>query len=355
MTPCMAVNDEPRRVGIGNSIFSMAFALTLGGVTFLLAVIWGGPLVEVMRRLKLGKQIRLEGPQSHMAKMGTPAMGGLLIVGWTIIVSLVVNIVQLVQDVEIAQSVIIPVGVMAAYSLLGGIDDYQGFRHRPGVGMLARYKIWYQIAIALVAAVLLYRVVNEGNGYVALPTVQVLLDIGIIYVPVAVFIITATANAVNLTDGLDGLAGIITATAFAAYGIIAFLQDQQFLLTFSFIVVGACFAFLWFNAHPAQMFMGDVGSQALGGALGVVALMTNQWLILPIIAFVPVATTLSTILQVVSAVLSRRFLGRDLRPFRMAPLHNHFVLLGWSETQIVQRWWLIGILTARIGIALALI
>ena len=174
----------------------------------------------------------------------------------------------------------------------------------------------------------------------AIPTVPVLLDIGVIYVPIAAFIITATANAINFTDGLDGLAGIIAATAFTAYGIIAFLQDQQFLVTFAFVVVGTCFAFLWYNAHPAQMFMGDVGSQALGGALGVVALMTNQWLILPIIALVPVATTLSVILQVSSAVFSRRFLGRDIRPFKMAPLHNHFVL---------------GILAAMVGIALALI
>ena len=320
----------------------------------MLAVIWGSPLVEIMRRLKLGKQIRIEGPQSHMSKMGTPAMGGVLIVGWTVIVSVVVNIVQLVQRLDIAESVVIPLGVMVAYSILGGIDDFQGFRRRPGVGMLARYKIWYQTAIAAAAAAMLY-LVNGGRGLVAVPTIEPLLNIGLWYIPAATFVITGTANAVNLTDGLDGLAGIIAATAFAAYGIIAFLQDQQFLLVFSFIVVGACFAFLWFNAHPAQMFMGDVGSQALGGALGVVALMTNQWLILPIIAFVPVATTLSTILQVVSAVLSRRFLGRDVRPFRMAPLHNHFVLLGWSETQIVQRWWLIGLLTAMIGIALALI
>lgn len=333
----------------------MAFALTLGGFTFVMAVIWGSPLVEIMRRLKLGKQIRIEGPREHMAKMGTPAMGGVLIVGWTVIISIVVNIVQLVQRLEIAESVVIPLGVMVAYSILGGIDDYHGFRQRPGVGMLARRKIWYQVGIAAVAAVLLYWLVNRQHGWIAVPTVEVLLDIGLWYIPIATFVITATSNAVNLTDGLDGLAGIIAATAFTAYGIIAFLQDQQFVLIFSFVVVGSCFAFLWFNAHPAQMFMGDVGSQALGGALGVVALMTNQWFILPVIAFVPVATTLSTILQVVSAVLSRRFLGRDIRPFRMAPLHNHFVLLGWSETQIVQRWWLMGILAAMVGIALALI
>jgi phospho-N-acetylmuramoyl-pentapeptide-transferase len=332
----------------------MAFALTSAGVTFLLAVIWGSPLVEIMRRLRLGKQIRIEGPQSHMAKMGTPAMGGVLIVGWVLINSVVVSIVQLVQNLEFAESIVIPLGVMVAYAILGGIDDYQGFRQRPGVGMLARYKIWYQVAIAVVAAIVLY-VVNNQRGLVAVPTVNVLVNIGVFYVPVAAFIITATANAVNLTDGLDGLAGIIAATAFGVYGIIAFLFDQQFILLFCFITVGASFAFLWFNAHPAQMFMGDVGSQALGGALGVVALMTNQWLILPVIAIVPVATTLSTMIQVASSQLSRRYLGRDIRPFRMAPLHNHFVLIGWSETQIVQRWWLIGILGGMVGIALALI
>jgi phospho-N-acetylmuramoyl-pentapeptide-transferase len=333
----------------------MAFALTLGGVTFMLAVIWGGPLIEVMRRLQLGKKIRIEGPQTHFSKMGTPAMGGILIIGWVVLITLVVSAVQAIRNVEIAESVIVPLAVMVSYAVLGAIDDYQGFRQRPGTGMLARYKIVYQLAIALAAAAILFWRVNDAQGFVAVPTVPVIIDIGIWYLPIAVFIITATANAVNFTDGLDGLAGIIAATAFAAYGIIAFLQDQQFLVAFSFIVVGACFAFLWYNAHPAQMFMGDVGSQALGGALGVVALMSGQWLILPIIALVPVATTLSVMIQVASAVLSRRFLGRDLRPFKMAPLHNHFVLIGWSETQIVQRWWLVGILGAMVGIALALI
>lgn len=333
----------------------MVFALTIGGVTFLLAVIWGSPLVEVMRRLRLGKQIRIEGPQSHMAKMGTPAMGGILIIAAAVIISITVNIVQLVKQLAIAESVIIPLGVLVAYAILGGIDDYQGLRQRPGVGMLARYKIVYQVGIALLAAALLYFFVNDGQGLVAIPTVPVLVTIGWLYIPIATFIITGTANAINFTDGLDGLAGIITATAFAAYGIIAYLQDQQFLLVFCFIMVGACFAFLWFNAHPAQMFMGDVGSQAIGGALGVVALMTNQWLILPIIALIPTVTTISVMLQVISSQLSRRYLGRDIRPFRMAPLHNHFVLSGWSETQIVQRWWLIAISAAMIGIALALI
>ena len=328
----------------------MAFALTIAGVTFLMAVIWGSPLVELMRRFKLGKQIRIDGPQTHLSKMGTPAMGGLLIIGWTVLVSIIVNIVQIVQALEVAESFVIPLGVLIAYSILGGIDDYQGFRLRPGEGMRARVKILYQLGIALVAAGVLYFVVNDSHGWMAIPTVPILVDIGILYLPMAVIIITGTANAVNITDGLDGLAGIIAATAFASYGIIAYLQDQQFLVIFSFIVVGACFAFLWFNAKPAQMFMGDVGSQALGGALGVLALMTNQWLILPIIAAVPIATMLSTTLQ----VLYFKWTGGK-RLFKMAPLHHHFELIGWSETQIVQRWWLIAILAGMLGVALALV
>lgn len=328
----------------------MAFALTLGALTFVMAIIWGNPLIELMRRMNLGKQIRVDGPETHLSKMGTPAMGGTLIVGWIILVSILVNIVQLVQARDIAESVAIPLGVMIAYSVLGGIDDYQGFRLRPGEGMPARVKIWFQLIIAFIAAGLIYWVVNKGNGYMAIPTVPVLFDIGIIYIPIAVIIIAGTANAVNMTDGLDGLAGIIVATAFMAYGIIALLQDQQFLVTFSFITIGACFAFLWYNAKPAQMFMGDVGSQALGGALGVVALMTNQWLILPIIALVPIATMASTALQVVYFKATG---GRRL--FKMAPLHHHFELIGWSETQIVQRWWLVAILSAMLGIALALV
>mgnify|MGYP001344790334 CR=1 FL=1 len=328
----------------------MGWALTVAAATFLLSVIWGAPFIELMRRLRLGKNIRIDGPATHAVKVGTPAMGGILIVGWTLVVSLVVNIVQIVQALEIAESVVIPLGVMVAYSILGGIDDYQGFRLRPGEGMRARVKIWIQLTIALVAAVLLYWLVNDGHGWVAVPTVLPLLDIGLLYIPAAVILITGSANAVNLTDGLDGLAGLISATAFVAYGLIAFLQDQQFLVVFSFIVIGATFGFLWYNAKPAQMFMGDVGSQALGAALGVVALMTNQWLIFPIIIAIPVATELSSTLQ----VLYFKATGGK-RLFKMAPLHHHFELLGWSETQIVQRWWLIAMLTAMIGIALALV
>ena len=164
------------------------------------------------------------------------------------------------------------------------------------------------------------------------------------------FIIIASANAVNFTDGLDGLAGLISATAFAAYGVIALIQNQIFLAQFCFTMVGALYGFLWFNVYPAQLIMGDTGSMALGSSLGIVALMTGQWILLPVIAFIPVSEVLSVIIQVTYYKWSG---GK--RVFKMAPLHHHFELSGWSETQIVQRFWLVSLLCAIAGIALAVI
>jgi phospho-N-acetylmuramoyl-pentapeptide-transferase len=172
----------------------------------------------------------------------------------------------------------------------------------------------------------------------------------LVFIAIAIFIMMATSNAANFTDGLDGLAGTIMGTCFLAYGLIAFLQGQFFLLAFCFVMGGACFAFLWYNAVPAQLFMGDTGSIALGGTLAVVALMTGQWLLLPLIAIVPVVEGISVVLQVVYA----RWTGGQ-RLFRRAPIHFHFQLSGWSETQVVQRFWLITIFAAMAGVALALL
>ncbi|MCK7483316.1 MAG: phospho-N-acetylmuramoyl-pentapeptide-transferase [Candidatus Moduliflexus flocculans] len=170
------------------------------------------------------------------------------------------------------------------------------------------------------------------------------------YVPIAAFIIVGESNAVNFTDGLDGLAGLISATAFAAYGGIALMQGQIFLARFCFTVVGALFGFLWFNVHPAQLFMGDTGSLALGATLAVVALMTGQWALLLLIAIIPFSEALSVVIQIAYFKLTK---GK--RFFKMAPIHLHFELLGWSETQVVQRFWLIGLLAAMLGIGLALV
>jgi phospho-N-acetylmuramoyl-pentapeptide-transferase len=240
----------------------------------------------------------------------------------------------------------VPLGVMVAYGTLGAIDDLAGVRRMP-TGMLARYKILWQTLFAAVTALALHFVLDLRS--VALPGVPEKIDIGLWYIPIAMFIIVAESNAVNLADGLDALAGSLAAVAFAAYGVIAFLQGQIWLVAFDFTVVGAILAFLWYNAYPAELFMGDTGSLALGATLAVVALMTGQWLLLPIVGFMFVAEALSVTLQVGYFKLTG---GK--RIFKMAPLHLHFELLGWSETQVTQRLWLIGILTAMLGIALAL-
>ena len=170
------------------------------------------------------------------------------------------------------------------------------------------------------------------------------------YVPIAAFIIVGSSNAVNFTDGLDGLAGLISATAFAAYAMIALNQHQVYLARFCFTLVGALFGFLWFNVHPAELIMGDTGSLALGSTLAVVALMTGQWAVLPVIAIIPVSELISVVIQIAYFRLTK---GK--RFFKMAPMHLHFELLGWSETQVVQRFWLIGLLAAMVGIGLALV
>jgi phospho-N-acetylmuramoyl-pentapeptide-transferase len=324
----------------------MAYSLTLGTISFLLAVIWGRPLINLLRQLRIGKQIRIEEPTTHQIKMGTPTMGGLMMLIPVLVITGVLNVANLLGLTLIGRSILVPMGVMVAFGILGGLDDLAGVRRMP-TGMLARYKILWQTIFAVITALALHFVL--GLRSLAVPGVPEKIDIGLWYIPIAVFIIVGTSNAVNFTDGLDALAGSLAAVAFAAYGVIAFLQGQIWLVAFDFTVVGAVFAFLWYNAYPAELFMGDTGSLALGAALGVSALMTGQWLLLPVVGFMFVAEAMSVILQIGYFKLTG---GKRL--FKMAPLHLHFELLGWSETQVTQRFWLIGILTAMLGIALAL-
>ncbi|MFO7321552.1 MAG: phospho-N-acetylmuramoyl-pentapeptide-transferase [Chloroflexota bacterium] len=336
----------------------LPFALTVGVITFLLGIIWGGPFVEILRRLKIGKRIRVELVEAQQKKVGTPTMGGIMIILPVFLVTLGLNLVTVIRPQTVfGRSILLPLFVLVGFALLGAIDDWEGIqrsRGRPiGEGISARAKFTGQFVLAAIASFVLafYEGGFQYANQIILPLIGITLPISpVIFVPLSMFIIVGTSNAVNFTDGLDGLAGIISASAFAAYGVIAYLQGQIFLVQMCFILVGACFAFLWYNAHPAQLFMGDTGSLALGATLGTVAIMTGQWLLLPLIAIVPVAEMMSVILQVTYFRLTR---GQRL--FRMSPLHHHFELGGWSETQIVQRFWLVGLLSAMAGIALALI
>jgi phospho-N-acetylmuramoyl-pentapeptide-transferase len=326
-----------------------ALALSLSGLAFIMAVIWGNPLLRILKHYKIGKMIRVEGPESHITKMGTPTMGGLMIIIPVVVVTILLNAVSLLGLNISGTSVILPLAVMIVFAVLGGIDDWEGIRGpRKGLGMRAGTKFIIQIVLALITVYFLRNVLNVPD--LRWPGTHTIIDLGGWYVPIATFIIVGMSNAVNLTDGLDGLAGLISATAFASYGAIALMQGDVVVGRFCFTLVGALFGFLWFNVHPAMLFMGDLGSLSLGAVLGVVSLMTGQWILLPLIAVIPVSNALSDILQVGYFKITH---GKRL--FKMAPLHHHFELSGWSETQVVQRFWLISLLSAMVGIAIALV
>lgn len=326
-----------------------AMALSLAAFSFLLTMIWGEPLLRVLRHLKMGDSIRIDGPQRHFAKSGTPTMGGGLIILPVTILTILLNMASLVGINVLGRSIFLPLGTLILFAILGSLDDWQKLRGKRRVerGMRARTKFIIQCVWAITIAIGLRYVLDAPEMYV--PLLDQEISLGVFYIPVAAFLIVGISNAVNLTDGLDGLAGLISATCFTAYGAIALMQGQIYLARFCFTLVGALFGFLWFNVHPAQLFMGDTGSLPLGATLAVVALMTGQWLLLPLIAVIPLSEVISDILQVGYFKLTK---GKRL--FKMAPIHHHFELLGWSETQVVQRFWLISLLAAILGMALAL-
>ncbi len=328
-------------------------ALALAGFSFLLTVIWGPPLLRILRNFKIGEMIRMDGPERHFSKLGTPTMGGVMIVLPVALITILLNAASLIGPTEVlGSSVLLPLGVLVLFSLIGVVDDWQGLRGlRHGEGMRASTKFLLQTIVAFGASYGLYHFLDAPHLY--MPGFNIDFRVGLWYFPIAMFLIVGFSNAVNLADGLDGLAGLISATAFVAYGGIAVLQGQEFLARFCFTLVGAIFGFLWFNVHPAQLFMGDTGALGLGATLAVVALMTGQWAVLPIIAIIPVSITLSVIIQTGYFKITKRLHGEGRRVFKMAPLQHHFELSGWSETQVVQRFWLISLMAAMIGVALS--
>ena len=325
-------------------------ALSLAGLAFMMTVIWGGPLLRILRYFKIGKLIRVEEPGHHNVKMGTPTMGGVMFILPVLLLTVLLNTVALLGLDVVGRSVLVPLIVMVGYGTLGAIDDWQGLRgKRRGEGMTARVKFAAQVLMGIGTAWVLKYLLEVPEIY--LPGVNIPIELNeYVYIAIAAFIIVSESNAINFTDGLDGLAGLIASTAFAAYGGIALIQGQIYLARFCFTLVGAIFGFLWFNVHPAELFMGDTGSLSLGATLAVVALMTGQWPLLLVIGVIPLSEALSVTLQIGYFKLTK---GKRL--FKMAPIHLHFELLGWSETQVVQRFWLIGLLAAMFGIGLTLV
>jgi phospho-N-acetylmuramoyl-pentapeptide-transferase len=319
---------------------NLAASLALAGLAFALTVAMGKPYIRYLRAQNIGKQIRIDGPEGHQYKTGTPTMGGIMFTGTVVLLTVTFNLVGRL-------SMMLLLSVLIGVAVLGAIDDQMNLVGGARTGMTARFKMAWLTVIALITALILYYPLGLHSIYV--PAFGK-FDIGWIYVPITVFAIAGLANAVNLTDGLDSLAAGTAAVAFVAYGIIAFLQGQVQVVTFCFTMAGAILGFLWYNAYPAQVFMGDTGSLAIGAALATAAFMTGQWMLLPVVGLVFMAETLSVMLQVVYFKLSH---GK--RIFRMTPLHHHFELIGWSETQIMMRFWLVGMMAGLLGVALALI
>ena len=319
----------------------MIRGLTLGAVGFLLAALVGKPVINWLRDRGIGKSIRIEGPASHQVKTGTPTMGGLIF-----LIPLVL-LMAIFMDLLLYKSLLLPLGIVVSCGILGGVDDYMStIGHNRG-GMTARFKMAWLLVISTVAACILYFPLgwHDMNVPFLAP-----INIGLLYIPVAIFLIAGTANAINFTDGLDSLAGGTSAIAFVSYGVIAYLQHQPQIVYLCFAVVGVLLAFLWFNAYPAMTIMGDAGSLTLGALLAVCALQTGQWLLLPLVGIVFVAETLAVMLQVLYFKLTG---GKRL--FRMAPLHHHFEMIGWSETQVTMRFWMVSMVGGMLGVALALL
>lgn len=324
----------------------MVYSLVAGSATFLLAVLAGGPLVAFLRARKLGKSISAEGPQSHLGKAGTPTMGGILIVGCAVLVTAATAALRFHRP-----SIALPLIVMVAAMVLGFADDLQtliGREKREAhsrVDMLAKMAVL--LSMGLGSALVLYFAMDRSE--VLIPHFGS-RDLGPAYIVIAAVVVLATTSAVSIADGLDGLEAGMNALAFAAYGIIAGVQSQPYVAAFCFCTAGAAVGFLWYNAHPARVFMGDTGSLALGGGLAVAALMTGWWLLLPVIGALFVAEGASDVLQIGYFRLTH---GRRL--FKMAPLHHHFELIGWAETQVVTRFWVLAGVSALLGVALALV
>ncbi len=316
---------------------SLLTLVGLGLLAFAVALAGGPWWIRFLIDKRAGKSIRAAGPSSHAGKAGTPTMGGWLITATIAVVALV-----FLRQWEVTVPVLT---AMLLFAIFGAFDDLAGLGSQEGLGLQVRYKfVWHNLmALAVAYAIFAW----GGRHTLAVPWVGT-LDLGWWYVPLGMLVIFSCTSGVNEIDGLDGLAAGVTSLAFAAYLVLAWWNGQYQLAALCAIFIGAILAFLWFNSHPARVFMGDTGSLALGAALGAVALTSHWAVLLPVIGLVLVVDLASVILQVAYFKITG---GR--RIFRMSPIHHHFELVGWSEVQVVQRFWIAAALFAALGVGLA--
>jgi phospho-N-acetylmuramoyl-pentapeptide-transferase len=341
----------------GFNVFQyLTFRAILGVLTSLVVALVVGPsMIQRLSRYKIGQHVREDGPESHFSKAGTPTMGGALIL-------VAMGLGTLLWADLSSKYIWVVVIVTLLFGLIGWIDDYKKLRYGNSKGLPARQKYLWQSVIGLSAAVFLYYTAQTPvETQLLLPFLKdVAIDLGWGYILLTYFVIVGSSNAVNLTDGLDGLAIMPTVLVGGALGVFAYATGNfNFakylgipyvagvgeLVVFSGALVGAGLGFLWFNAYPAQVFMGDVGALALGAALGLLAVLVRQELVFFVMAGVFVMETVSVIMQVVSFRLTGR------RIFRMAPLHHHFELKGWPEPRVIVRFWIITVILVLVGLA----
>ncbi|MBD0784764.1 phospho-N-acetylmuramoyl-pentapeptide-transferase [Vibrio sp. Y2-5] len=334
----------------------LSFRAIVSILTALGLSLWMGPhLIKRLQLLQIGQVVRNDGPESHFSKRGTPTMGGVMIL------ASIFATVLLWADLS-NPYVWAVLAVLGGYGAVGFVDDYRKVVRKNTDGLIARWKYFWQSAIALVVAFALY---THGKDTAATQLVvpffkDIMPQLGMLYIVLTYFVIVGTSNAVNLTDGLDGLAIMPTVLVSAGFGVIAWATGNVNFASYLHIpyipytselvvvctaIVGAGLGFLWFNTYPAQVFMGDVGSLALGGALGTIAVLVRQEFVLVIMGGVFVMETISVILQVGSYKL------RGQRIFRMAPIHHHYELKGWPEPRVIVRFWIISIVLVLIGLA----
>ena len=301
-------------------------------------VLVSGPFfIPMLHRLKFGQSIREEGPASHQAKSGTPTMGGIMII-------LGITLATLVAA-PLTTEVLLALFIMLGHFLLGFLDDYIKVVKKRNLGLRAKQKLLGQIVIAIVTMIIGTRVLGIDTT-IWVPVANIDIDISWGYYLLVLFVLVGTSNAVNLTDGLDGLASGTVAIAMSAYAVVCVRTAHPDLAIFCIAVVAACVAFLRFNAHPARIFMGDTGSLALGGAVAAAGILTHTEVLLAVIGLVFVCEALSVIIQVIS------FQTTGKRVFRMSPIHHHFELGGWSENRVVFTFWGVGLIVAVIGLSM---
>ena len=350
-------------ISIFNLFEYLTFKSALSAITALLISFIIGPIIiGKLKKYQIGEEIRTDGPQSHLAKKGTPTMGGMIIIFASILPTL------LFSDLNNTMIIIVLLSTIWM-GTFGFIDDYLKIIVKTKSGMVARYKLLGQIILGvLIGYIIIYS--NDFSGFNTKTTIPFLknfeFDFGVFYPILVIIVITGTSNAVNLTDGLDGLAIGLLAISFSVFTVISYisgridfseylnilyLPNAGELSIFSSAVVGACLGFLWFNASPAEIFMGDTGSLSLGAALGTMSILLKKELLLFIIGGVFVIETLSVIIQVSFFRYTKYKYGKGERFFKMAPVHHHYELSGIKESKIVIRFWIIGVLLALLSLA----